>query len=788
MKRFLSFAFVCFATTVMWAQPATGYYDSANNKKGTSLLQALSDIIDNHTVISYDNLEDYYPDIDARIDDPSLVWDIYSTCEFTFNDANCSQKQVCDCWNKEHTVPQSWFSGTSGMKSDLFHVLPTDARVNNFRGNLPYGEVSDHSSPVCDDSRALGWRSSSAFEPIDEFKGDIARIYFYVATRYDENCTSWSGGMFGSGNNGFKSSVAEMLLKWHRNDPVSEKELLRNNAVAKVQKNRNPFVDYPCLAEYIWGEYSGQSVDFSRLLSAYSDEYASATDKSGCECDTDLPTILTPKAGTSINIGASNLNETITKQVLISGRNLIGNVTLAISGTNASYFSISTNSISATAANNGYNVTVSYLPKATGNHTAILTVSSQDATTVTVNLTGSCTSSIISPTGTLYFETNDATETLEEDIVVKGTNLTSGVTLALSGSSKFSLSKTSLTADEAKVGTSVRVTYVPTEVGRDTAKLVTSSGAVSTTTYFVGECRFEALEATDLTQNSFVANWTNAGTDGYSLDVYTKEINGTAEVVLLQDECNKATTATTSGGVYYDVENCVRLGSGSKIGAITYSSLDLSKGGKVIVNAQYYNNDAGTQMKISAGDVSETFTIVLDFVDYEMVVPANDGNTSVDVKIESLKSGARVNVNNVQVITGGEMVVNQSIVGYPKSVGNVQSYWVEGVDLAQSDYYYTVTPFNSAVSNEIFVSAENVDQTTVDEILSYGMKNYRIGNCWIVEGVAPESVLTLMSTSGVVLERTVARDSSVRFTLPMHGVYLLRVESNGNAEVLKTVY
>ncbi len=684
MKRLLFFLFVNFVVVGILAQPATGYYNSADNKKGTSLLQALSDIIDNHTVISYDNLEDYYPDIDARIDDPNRVWDIYSTCEFSFNDANCSQKQVCDCWNKEHTVPQSWFSGTSGMKSDLFHVLPTDARVNNFRGNLPYGEVSDHSSPVCDDSRALGWRSGSVFEPIDEFKGDIARIYFYVATRYDENCTNWSGGMFGSGNNGFKSSVAAMLLKWHRNDPVSEKELLRNNAVAKVQKNRNPFVDFPCLAEYIWGEYNGQSVDFSKLISAYSDEYASSTDKSGCEC-------------------ASNTSITIT------------------------------------------------------------------------------------PSGTVYFETYDATATLEDDILIKGTDLASGVTLTLSGSNKFSLDKTLLTANEVNAGANVQVTYLPTELGRDTAKLIVASGSISTTTYLVGECLFEALEATDLTQNSFVANWTNAGTESYSLDVYTREAGGTAEVVLLQDECNKATTATTSGGVYYDINDCVRLGSGSQTGSLTYSNLDLSKGGKVIVNAQYYSNDSGTEMKITVGDVSETFALTSAFVDYVLQIPANAANASVDLVIESLVKKKRVNVNNVQVVTGGETVGKVSVAGYPKTVGNVQSYWVNGVNCAVADYYYTVTPQNSAVSNEILVKAES-ENTDIEEILAFDMRNYLIGNCWIIEDVAPESVLTLMTTSGVILERTVALQSNVQFALPTHGVYLVRIETNGNPIVLKTVY
>ena len=256
-KQITLFCAITFCAVAL-ADAPTGYYSSAEGKKGEALRTALQGIIDNHTVISYNDLEEYYPDIDARKDNPNLVWDIYSTCEFTFSNANCQQKAICECWNKEHTVPQSWFNKKSPMKSDLFHVLPTDARVNNYRSNYAYGEVSDHTS--LDGSKyALGWRSGKTFEPADEFKGDIARIYFYMATRYANQCESWGGGMFGSAASGFTTSIATMLMKWARNDAVSEKETLRNDAVYKVQKNRNPFVDHPELAEYIWGDKKGQA-------------------------------------------------------------------------------------------------------------------------------------------------------------------------------------------------------------------------------------------------------------------------------------------------------------------------------------------------------------------------------------------------------------------------------------------------------------------------------------------------------------------------------------------------
>jgi len=264
MKKFNLFSLLFLFSVIVFAEAPKGYYDSAEGKTNNNLRLALQGIIRNHTVLSYDNLEAYYPSVDATAD--GKVWDMYSTCNFEFSDANCPQKKVCDCWNKEHTVPQSWFGKGSPMKSDLFHVYPTDARVNNFRSNYPYAETSS-TGYVAGSSQALGRLGSSittgfsgtVYEPDDEFKGDIARTYFYMATRYADKCATWSGGMFGSNNKGFQTWAINMLLEWHRQDPVSDKETSRNDAVFVHQHNRNPFIDNPELAEFIWGTKQGQS-------------------------------------------------------------------------------------------------------------------------------------------------------------------------------------------------------------------------------------------------------------------------------------------------------------------------------------------------------------------------------------------------------------------------------------------------------------------------------------------------------------------------------------------------
>lgn len=309
----------CFCLYVLAEAPAN-YYSSANGKSGNSLRLALQDIIDNHTVVSYDNLNYLYVASDSH-DDGSL-WDMYSTCSWKHNQDKCGNyKNVCDCYNKEHSVPQSWFNSKSPMQSDAFHVVPTDGKVNGQRSNYPFGECSG--GKVLD-SKALGRLGSSTFsgysgtvfEPDDEYKGDFARGYFYMATRYADKCSNWGNQMFGSVN-GLTTYSVNLLLKWHREDPVSEKERVRNDAIYGInnstgykQGNRNPFIDYPCLAEYIWGDKKNESVDFSKLLSAYDEQYISGDDKSGCNCTPTKPTIIYPTDGTTINVGSANVNST----------------------------------------------------------------------------------------------------------------------------------------------------------------------------------------------------------------------------------------------------------------------------------------------------------------------------------------------------------------------------------------------------------------------------------------------------------------------------------------------
>ena len=250
-----------------------GYYDGVSGKKGAdNILNALNTCISkNYKEISYKALEPHYLNTDFYSDS---LWDMYSTCHFTYEDANVPQKKVCDGWNKEHVCCQSWL-GSGPMVSDMFNVYPTDARINNLRSNYPYGVVSTFSGFSGDpDKHGLGKLGSSVagvgtvYEPDDRYKGDFARTFFYMVARYRSNVLNSGNGsrMFSSNPTNLTTYALNFLLQWHRNDPVSEKEIDRNQAVYGEQNNRNPFIDYPDLVEYIWGDKVGQTVDLSAMV------------------------------------------------------------------------------------------------------------------------------------------------------------------------------------------------------------------------------------------------------------------------------------------------------------------------------------------------------------------------------------------------------------------------------------------------------------------------------------------------------------------------------------------
>ena len=166
-----------------------------------------------------------------------------------------------DCYNREHSWPKSWFGGeVMPMYSDLFHIYPTDGYVNGMRNNYPYGEVGQVQWSSQNGSKlgSCTWPgySGTVFEPIDTYKGDFARSYFYMSVRYYTEDSGWPGSPMTTGSQ-LKSWALDMMIQWNDQDPVSQKEIDRNDAVYEIQDNRNPFIDHPEYADLIWGTGTG---------------------------------------------------------------------------------------------------------------------------------------------------------------------------------------------------------------------------------------------------------------------------------------------------------------------------------------------------------------------------------------------------------------------------------------------------------------------------------------------------------------------------------------------------
>lgn len=280
-----------------WAQGPNGsgtYYQSADGKKGVALKTALFNIIKNPSVTSYKGLYDAYIQTDTRPD--GYVRDWYSNatnyCHNVDNKGNYTKEG--DMYNREHSVPQSWFNEASPMKSDIVHVLPTDGYVNNRRSSYPLADVNNVTYSSKNSYSKLGsckndGYSGTVFEPNDEIKGDMARIYFYMATCYQDKCGNWGGGIFTS--SGMVDWEMNVMKAWSKLDPVDDVEIARNNAVKEVQGNRNPFVDYPGLEDYIWGDMTDVAFSY--------DNYAGGG--SGGETATVAMPTFSPDAGTYYN-------------------------------------------------------------------------------------------------------------------------------------------------------------------------------------------------------------------------------------------------------------------------------------------------------------------------------------------------------------------------------------------------------------------------------------------------------------------------------------------------------
>lgn len=270
MKKSFSLLLAVLFVGIINAQIPSGYYDGTSGLTGAALKTKLSQIISSGVQDKgYDGLYTGYPttDTDHYYENDGSVLDMYSenptgTDPYTYRHGvkKCGNYSVeGDCYNREHVIPQSFFNQKRPMVSDIHHVRPTDGKVNGMRSNYPFGKVGNASYTSKNGSKVGPSASSgyggTVFEPIDEFKGDIARMIFYFVTRYESQLSGFSTGnlLGGSAFPGLQTWERDVLLEWATQDPVSPSETERNNAAYVFQKNRNPFIDHPEWVQQIWG-------------------------------------------------------------------------------------------------------------------------------------------------------------------------------------------------------------------------------------------------------------------------------------------------------------------------------------------------------------------------------------------------------------------------------------------------------------------------------------------------------------------------------------------------------
>lgn len=323
MKK-LFFTLLLAATTINAFAVDETYYEPLNGKSGYDLVVAVQEVLRTHltsTPTYTPGIWNAYCEIDVRPD--GYIWDIYSESN-QFVPGGPAQGAIIrgegTSYNREHSIPKSWFGGgtkTNTPGADLMHIFPVDGYINSTHNNLPYGEVAaegaktfSNSTCLCGTAEAItvtgiaGVEESSVsyggtskvFEPTEAYKGDLARGYFATLLTWADidgnNADQWdyqpftkeygqyvfSGDYTAAGLYGFTPYGIALMMQWTRNDAVSAKEINRNNGVERIQGNRNPFIDLPELAEYIWGNKAGQAFQVSSTTRTWDPSY-SPTDK-----------------------------------------------------------------------------------------------------------------------------------------------------------------------------------------------------------------------------------------------------------------------------------------------------------------------------------------------------------------------------------------------------------------------------------------------------------------------------------------------------------------------------
>lgn len=370
MKKTLSLFSAILGIFLLQGAAPSSYYLRMDGKKKEELKTATYEVIRPHTVVTYNSLfpqqfpkTDVYPEL---YNGQLRWWEMYSDMVFLVRNGNRGM-------NREHSFPKSWWGGQQNEAyTDLNHLYPSESAANMAKSNYPLGEVQQSTfdngvTIVGYPYSGQGGGAGQVFEPADEYKGDFARTYFYMATCYQDYTWKYQYMVQNGAYPTLKPWAQEMLLNWARQDPVSQKEIDRNEAVYQIQGNRNPFIDFPELAEYIWGTRTNETFYIK-------DQGGSITPPI-----TGDPELFAPIDGSSLDFGQVAVGKSQTVELLVNGINLTSSLSVRITGSDRRMFTIlgvTNNQIPANQVNSntGYKLSVRYTPTTEGNHTAAITL------------------------------------------------------------------------------------------------------------------------------------------------------------------------------------------------------------------------------------------------------------------------------------------------------------------------------------------------------------------------------------------------------------------------------
>ncbi len=375
-KLYIALSSVLLVSAGASAEYKTGYYDNMNGKSGASLKAAAKECVQKHQTLVYTDLPNYWQYSDVY---PELVngckrwWDMYSDAIYLINRGQSARSSFsANKMQREHSVPKSWWKLNGGVEytpaySDMWNLYPSDGAANQAKLNYPLGPTASASfdngvTKVGTAQTGYGGGCRYVFEPDDEYKGDFARAYMYVATVYDD--INWVVNYMYKKETypTLQPWAREMLLEWCRKDPVDQKEIDRNNVVEQYQGNRNPFVDFPELAEYIWGSRTTETFYIK-----------DQEDIDPTPPITGAPEITAPVNGEALDFGQVAVGRSETRVLQIIGKNLTSPLSVRVTGASRAMFvpEVTAEIPAATInQNQWYLLNITYTPTAIGTHTA----------------------------------------------------------------------------------------------------------------------------------------------------------------------------------------------------------------------------------------------------------------------------------------------------------------------------------------------------------------------------------------------------------------------------------